>query len=76
MEGRFLEGAAGELLAKESAELDLMVTGSRGYGPHAAVLLGSVTHTLMREAQCPVLVLPRGIGLDLRLSRSRAHPQG
>jgi len=29
--------------------------------------LGSVTHTLMREAQCPVLVLPRGTGLDLRL---------
>ena len=37
VEGRFLEGAAGELLAKESAELDLMVTGSRGYGPHARI---------------------------------------
>ena len=59
-EGRFLEGSAAELLAAESTELDLLVTGSRRYGPRAAVLLGGMTHSLMRRAACPSLVLPRG----------------
>jgi nucleotide-binding universal stress UspA family protein len=64
-EGRFLEGSAGEVLAKESADLDLLVTGSRGYGPRAAVLLGSTTHALMRSAACPALITPRQVTLDL-----------
>jgi nucleotide-binding universal stress UspA family protein len=64
-EGRFLEGPPGEVLATESAELDLLVTGSRGYGPRAAVLLGSTTHTLMRKAACPGLITPRAVSLDL-----------
>jgi nucleotide-binding universal stress UspA family protein len=57
-EGRFLEGSAAELLAAESAELDLLVTGSRRYGPRMAVLLGGTTHALMRSAACPLLVVP------------------
>ena len=65
VEGRFLEGPAGAVLAEQSAELDLLVTGSRGYGPRAAVLLGSTTHKLMRAAPCPGLVMPRGVSLDL-----------
>jgi nucleotide-binding universal stress UspA family protein len=65
VEGRFLEGSAGEALAAESGDIDLLVTGSRGYGPRAAVLLGSTTHALMRTAACPGLVLPRGTGFDL-----------
>jgi nucleotide-binding universal stress UspA family protein len=65
MEGSFLEGPPGEVLAKESAELDLLVTGSRGYGPRAAVLLGSTTHALMRSATCPGLITPRSVELDL-----------
>ena len=64
-DGRFLEGSPGEVLATESAELDLLVTGSRGYGPRAAVLLGSTTHTLMRTAACPGLITPREVSLDL-----------
>jgi nucleotide-binding universal stress UspA family protein len=59
-EGRFLEGSAAELLAGESTELDLLVTGSRRYGPRTAVLLGGTTHALMRRAACPGLVVPRG----------------
>ena len=65
VEGRFLEGTAGDVLVEQSAELDLLVTGSRGYGPRAAVLLGSTTHKLMRAARCPGLVTPRGVSLDL-----------
>jgi nucleotide-binding universal stress UspA family protein len=56
----FVASAAGPELSAQSEHVDLMVVGSRGYGPRAAVLLGGVTHTLIRKASCPVIVLPRG----------------
>ena len=59
-EAVFVMGSAGRELAAESEQVDLMVVGSRGYGPRTAVLLGGVTHTLIRNAVCPVIVLPRG----------------
>jgi nucleotide-binding universal stress UspA family protein len=59
-DGVFETGSAADVLAAHSAELDLLVTGSRGYGPLGAVLLGGTTHRLVRAAECPVLVLPRG----------------
>jgi nucleotide-binding universal stress UspA family protein len=55
-----LEGDPAEQLAKHSATLDLLVMGSRGYGPLRAVLAGGVSGTVIREAQCPVIVVPRG----------------
>lgn len=39
--------------------VDLMVTGSRSYGPVQRALLGSVAHDLMEGAVHPVLVVPR-----------------
>jgi nucleotide-binding universal stress UspA family protein len=54
-------GAPEQVLAEESETTDLVVVGSRGYGPHRAVLLGSVSGRLVRESACPVLVVPRGI---------------
>jgi nucleotide-binding universal stress UspA family protein len=59
-EAVFVMGSAGRELSAESEQVDLMVVGSRGYGPRTAVLLGGVTHTLIRKAACPVIVLPRG----------------
>jgi nucleotide-binding universal stress UspA family protein len=56
----FSAGSPSHELAAQSELVDLMVVGSRGYGPRAAVLLGGVTHTLLRKAACPVVVLPRG----------------
>ncbi len=58
--GTLLDGDARELLAGESAGLDLLVVGSRGYGPLRAVLLGSVSSALVRSAQSPLVVVPRG----------------
>jgi nucleotide-binding universal stress UspA family protein len=52
-------------LAAETERVDFMITGSRGYGPHRAVLLGSVSGRLVRDASCPVLVVPRGIETPL-----------
>jgi nucleotide-binding universal stress UspA family protein len=59
-EQRLLDGDAELLLATESSELDLLVVGSRGYGPLRAVLLGSVSTALVRSAQSPLVVVPRG----------------
>jgi nucleotide-binding universal stress UspA family protein len=55
-----LEGDARELLARESGELDLLMVGSRGFGPLRAVLLGSISNALVRSAQSPLVVIPRG----------------
>ena len=60
VETGFTAGSPSHELAAQSELVDLMVVGSRGYGPRAAVLLGGVTHTLLRKAACPVVVLPRG----------------
>jgi len=45
----------------EAAEMgvDLLVLGSRGFGPVLRLLIGSVSSRVIREAPCPVLVVPR-----------------
>lgn len=59
--GRALSGVpAGAIVeACEEAGADLLVAGSRGYGPVRRVLLGSVSTQLVHQAHCPVLVVPR-----------------
>jgi nucleotide-binding universal stress UspA family protein len=64
-EGAFHVGRPVDVLVEESRELDLLMAGSRGYGPLGAVLLGSTTHDLARLACCPLLITPRGRGLAL-----------
>jgi nucleotide-binding universal stress UspA family protein len=39
--------------------IDLLVVGSRGYGPLTRVLLGSVSRQLVSKATCPVLIVRR-----------------
>jgi nucleotide-binding universal stress UspA family protein len=56
-----LEGEAADQLIAASADLDLMVMGSRGYGPTRRVLLGSVSSHIVHQAACAVVVLPRGV---------------
>jgi nucleotide-binding universal stress UspA family protein len=58
--GRVVAGLAVEELVKLSAGVDLVVVGSRGWGPVRRILAGSTSVALMREAHCPVIVLPRG----------------
>ena len=47
-------------LAKKSGA-DLIITGTRGHGPIAGLLLGSVTTRLLVVAPCPVVVVPSGV---------------
>jgi nucleotide-binding universal stress UspA family protein len=55
-----LHGDPAERLADETGKgLDLLVCGSRGYGPVGAALLGSVSRMLLRHSECPVLIVPR-----------------
>lgn len=50
---------AGEELAEFGDELDLLIVGSRSYGPVKRLMLGSTSDYLERHARCSLLVLPR-----------------
>jgi nucleotide-binding universal stress UspA family protein len=52
-------GIAGEELAAFGDRLDLLVVGSRGYGPVMRLVVGSTSDYLQRHARCALLVLPR-----------------
>jgi nucleotide-binding universal stress UspA family protein len=59
-EGKRLDGDPAIELAKRCERgVDLLVLGSRGYGPVSRVLLGSVSRKLLPKAPCPVLVVSR-----------------
>jgi nucleotide-binding universal stress UspA family protein len=60
----FVEDPA-DVLIRVSENVDLLVCGSRGYGPVRAVLLGGVSRRLTAEAACPVIVVPRGVEASL-----------
>jgi nucleotide-binding universal stress UspA family protein len=53
-------GETADALANESEDMDLLILGSRGYGPLTRVLLGSISRRVVNHARCPVLVVPRG----------------
>jgi nucleotide-binding universal stress UspA family protein len=60
IEERRLTGPTASALAEACAEgVDLLVAGSRGYGPLGRVFIGSVTASLICKSPCPVLVVPR-----------------
>ena len=61
----FVERDAVDELVARSHELDILVIGSRGYGPLHAVLLGGVSGRVIRDAACPVIVVPRGAKVPL-----------
>jgi len=48
-------------LAFESNHIDLLVTGSRNYGPIRRLMLGSTSSKLVHQAPCPVLVTTRSV---------------
>jgi nucleotide-binding universal stress UspA family protein len=57
--GEAVVGMAGEELVQLSREVDMLVVGSRGYGPVRRTLLGSTSDRLVHDAACPVVVVPR-----------------
>jgi nucleotide-binding universal stress UspA family protein len=70
VEHRLLTGDPADLIANAAVDVDLLIVGSRGYGPVRRALLGGVSAKLARAAACPLLVLPRRAGADpLRLDK-------
>lgn len=58
-------GAPAVVVACETEGVDLLFSGSRGYGPVRSVLLGSFSRHLVQHAPCPVVVVPRGAAMGL-----------
>jgi nucleotide-binding universal stress UspA family protein len=61
-ESAVLDGDIVSVLVQEAKTDDLLFTGSGAKGPFRRVLLGSVSTHLLRDAACPVVVVPRGSG--------------
>ncbi len=58
--GQLLHGAPGEALVEVSEDYDLIIVGSRSYGPLRRTLLGSTSRRLFNASHCSVLATPRG----------------
>ncbi|MDQ0733554.1 universal stress protein [Arthrobacter agilis] len=54
---RLVVGFPAETLTRLSAEASLLVTGTRGFGGFAELLIGSVSLRLASSASCPVMVV-------------------
>lgn len=59
MEYLALEGAPAAVLPELGSRAQLLVLGSRGRGGFASLLLGSNGMAAARDAECPVVVVPR-----------------
>jgi nucleotide-binding universal stress UspA family protein len=59
VDARAVYGLTGEELAAFSDELDLLVVGSRSYGPVRRLVLGSTSDHMERHSRCSLVVLPR-----------------
>jgi len=59
IEGRAVYGVPGEELSAFGDELDLLVVGSRNFGPVRRRVVGSTCDYLERHARCSLLTLPR-----------------
>lgn len=57
-----------EILRLASADVDLLVLGTHGRGALGRALIGSVSSAVVRQAECPVLLVPPV--LDVRRSRT------
>lgn len=59
VDARAAYGSPSGVLAVYGGSVDLLIVGSRGYGPRGRPVHGSASSRLARSACCPLLVLPR-----------------
>jgi nucleotide-binding universal stress UspA family protein len=63
-------------LERVSRALDVLVVGSRRFGPLRSALLGGVSSPLIERAACPVVIVPRGVhaeASDAVVAEEAAH---
>jgi nucleotide-binding universal stress UspA family protein len=53
-----VQGTAADALVAASQRADLVVVGTHGRGPVRSFLLGSVSLSVIKQAACPVVVMP------------------
>jgi nucleotide-binding universal stress UspA family protein len=73
IETGIIEGEAGELLCEASSATDMLMIGSRHWGPIARIVLGGTGEYVVRHAHCPVLLVPRAAAHDTRPDHVSAH---
>lgn len=59
--GKAVYGFPGKELASFTDTVDLLVVGSRSYGPMKRMVFGSTSRYLERHARCSLLVMPRDL---------------
>jgi nucleotide-binding universal stress UspA family protein len=57
--GELVQRPPSKAILAEADHADLVVVGSRGRGGFRSLLLGSVAHTVVEHATCPVVVVRR-----------------
>lgn len=55
-----MQGAAAPALVDVAASATMLIVGTHGRGAVAGLILGSVSHDVLLNMPCPVLVVPRG----------------
>ena len=68
-------GVAAEELALYGASVDLLIVGSRGYGPIGRLVHGSTSQRLALTARCPLVVLPRATQSSGDPDNDQAEPE-
>lgn len=53
-----VRATAAEALVEASRHADLVVVGTHGRGPVRSALLGSVSQSVIKHSECPVVVMP------------------
>jgi nucleotide-binding universal stress UspA family protein len=76
VEPRAAYGQPAEELTLYSASLDLLIVGSRGYGPIGRLIHGSTSQHLAHSARCPLLVLTRTARPSVTGERRHTGRQG
>jgi nucleotide-binding universal stress UspA family protein len=72
--GRVVRGIGHEELVRFSEDVDLLISGSRGYGALRRALLGSTSEHLAHATHCPLLVLRRGLTGDAQAPAASDAP--
>jgi nucleotide-binding universal stress UspA family protein len=74
VDGRAEYGLPGPDLETFSDDVDLLIVGSRGYGPWGRLVHGSTSAQLARHARGPLLIVPRMSGRAVADESAGARP--